>query len=141
MPFRMTRSIAELIGPFLLEGIFLPSFVCISSAMNTNRNALEPVFHLLLRDDIISWYTSKTLPRNDKKLQEMEQQLSDRVRKNIGYVQERLKECSPRLVENAAEEVVSRNPQPIDAHVRNLLDAATNEQKLCMMSPSYHAWL
>ncbi|KAL3798859.1 hypothetical protein HJC23_004647 [Cyclotella cryptica] len=141
VPFRMTRSIAEFIGPFLLEGIFLPSFVSISTAMNTKRTALEPILHLLLRDDIISWYTSKTQPRNDKKLQEMEQQLSDRARKNICYVQTCLQDCSSRFVENVTEEAVSCNPQPIDFHVRNLMDAATNEQNLSAMSPSYHAWL
>ena len=49
-------EIAEFIGPFLLEGIFIPSFVSLSSAMNAKQTALEPVLHLLLRDDIISWY-------------------------------------------------------------------------------------
>jgi phosphatidylinositol kinase/protein kinase (PI-3 family) len=137
----MTRCIAEFIGPFLLQGIFIPSFASISSALNAKRNALEPVLHLLLRDDIIWWYTSKTQPRHDKKMQETEHQLSDRVWKNIRYVQARIEESATRAVENAAEEAISTDPQPIDAHVRNLLAAATNEQKLSLMSASYQAWL
>ena len=88
----------------------------------------------------MSWYTSKTQPRHDRKMQEMEHQLSERVKKNIRYVQARLKECSARHVENAAEEAVSEDPQPIDAHVRNLVDAATNEETLSLMSPNYQAW-
>jgi transformation/transcription domain-associated protein len=86
VPFRMTRNITDFIGPFLLEGTFIPSFVSASSALNAKQTALEPILHILLRDDIISWYTSKTQPRNDKKMQEMEKQLSERVRKNIRYV-------------------------------------------------------
>jgi len=141
VPFRMTRTIVDFIGPFLLEGTFIPAFVSASSAMHAKRTSLEPILHLLLRDDIISWYTSKTQPRNDKKTQEMEHQLSERVRKNVGYVQKRLEECSVRHVENAAEEAISENPQPVDAHVRNLVTAATNEEKLCLMSSTYQAWL
>jgi phosphatidylinositol kinase/protein kinase (PI-3 family) len=137
----MTRNITDFIGPFLLEGTFIPSFVSASSALNAKQTALEPILHILLRDDIISWYTSKTQPRNDKKMQEMEKQLSERVRKNIRYVQARLEECSPRHVENAAEEAVSENPQPIDIHVRKLVDAATSEDKLCLLSSAYQAWL
>lgn len=137
----MTRNIIDFIGPFVLEGSFIPTFVTASSALNAKRLALEPVLLLLLRDDIMSWYTSKTQPRNDKKMQEMEHQLSERVKKNIRYVQTRLKECSTREVSNAALEAVSENPQPIDAHVRDLVDAATNEEKLCLTSSSYQAWL
>ena len=141
MPFRMTRNITDFIGPFLLEGSFIPSFVCTSSALHAKKSALEPILHLLLRDDIISWYISKTQPRNDKKIQEMEHQLFERVRKNIDYVQTRLEECSARHVENAGEEAVSENPQPVDVHVRSLVDVATNQGKLCLMPSSYQAWL
>ena len=89
----------------------------------------------------MSWYVSKTQPRNDHKMQEMERQLSERVKQNIKYVQERLQECSVRSVKNAADEAVSENPKPIDAHVSSLVETATDEEKLCLMSPSYQAWL
>ena len=137
----MTRTIADFIGPFYLEGAFVPAFVCTSSALKAKQSTLESILHILLRDDIISWYISKTQPRNDRKMQEMEHQLSERVSMNIRYVQTRIEECSIRPVANAAEEAISENPQPVDAHVRHLVDAATSEEKLCLMSPGYQAWL
>ena len=141
VPFRLTRNISDFIGPFLLEGSFMPSFVSTSSAIHAKKSVMKPILHLLLRDDIISWYISKTQPRNDKKMQEMEHQLSERVRKNMDFVQTRIEECSARYVKNAGEEAVSESPQPVDAHVRSLVDLATNEKKLSLMPSSYQAWL
>ena len=141
MPFRMTRNIVEFIGPFLLEGLFIPSFASISAAMHAKRSVLEPVLHLLLRDDIISWYTSKSTARNDQKTKELEDQMADRVWKNVHFVLERFEECSPKEVENANVEAIQSNPAPIDIKVRNLVDAATNSEHLCLMPPAYQAWL
>eukprot|EP00984_Skeletonema_dohrnii_P035258 scaffold34801_cov155-Skeletonema_dohrnii-CCMP3373.AAC.1 len=113
VPFRLTRNITEFIGPFLLDGVFVPSFVSISGAMSSRRNVLEPMLHLLLRDDVISWYTSKTSAANDKKIQDIELQLSDRVWKNVRFVQQRLDSCAPERVENAAE-AIKGTVAPID---------------------------
>mmetsp|Transcript_19582 Transcript_19582/g.41009 ORF Transcript_19582/g.41009 Transcript_19582/m.41009 type:complete len:1565 (+) Transcript_19582:380-5074(+) len=141
VPFRLTRNIEELIGPFLLQGVFIPSFVSISSAMNDKRSIFEPMLHILLRDDIISWYTSKSNPRNDHKSRELEVQLSDRIWKNVGYVQERVEECSARLVEDASKEAISENPDPVDSKVRQLISVATNSDNLSLMSATFQAWL
>lgn len=46
-----------------------------------------------------------------------------------------------REVENAAAEAVSPNPDPIDAKVRSLIDAATSAEKLSLMPVAYHPWL
>ncbi len=141
MPFRLTRSLVEFIGPFLLEGVFIPAFASISSAMNAKRSTLEPVLHLLLRDDILAWYISKSEARNDQKMQKLEIQLSDRIWRNVSFAQRQFEECSVRRVENATEEVVSNNPDPIDIKVRNLVDVATDSKNLSLMSPTYQAWL
>jgi len=140
VPFRLTRNITEFIGPFLLDGVFVPSFVSISGAMSSRRNVLEPMLHLLLRDDVISWYTSKTSAANDKKIQDIELQLSDRVWKNVRFVQQRLDSCAPERVENAAE-AIKGTVAPIDMKVRTLVDAACSVDRLSSMAPSYQAWL
>lgn len=137
----MTRSIAEIIGPFLMEGVFIPSFATVSSAMHKKRTILEPILHLLLRDDVMSWYISKSSSKNDQKMQEVERQLSDRVWKNVRFVQGRFEECSLREVTDATAEAITPEPEPIDAKVRYLVDAATSEEKLSMMPSSYQAWL
>lgn len=140
MPFRLTRNITEFIGPFLLDGVFVPSFVSICGALSSRRNVLEPMLHLLLRDDVISWYTSKTSAANDKKIQDIELQLSDRVWKNVRFVQERLDSCAPKRVENVAE-AIKENAAPIDMNVRSLVDAACSVDRLSSMAASYQAWL
>lgn len=142
LPFRLTRNITEFIGPFLLDGVFVPSFVSICGAMSLRRNILEPMLHLLLRDDVISWYTSKTSAANDKKIQDIELQLSDRVWKNVRFVQQRLDSCAPERVENVAEAIKGNvDVAPIDMKVRTLVDAACCVDRLSSMSASYQAWL
>jgi transformation/transcription domain-associated protein len=140
VPFRLTRNITEFIGPFLLDGVFVPSFASICGAMSSRQNILEPMLHLLLRDDVISWYTSKTSAANDKKLQDIELQLSDRVWKNVRFVQQRLDSCAPKRVENVVE-AIKDNSAPIDMKVRKLVDAACSVERLSSMPTSYQAWL
>jgi hypothetical protein len=98
------------------------------------------MIHLLLRDDVISWYTSKTSSANDKKLQDVELQLSDRVWKNVHFVQQRLDSCAPKRVENVAE-AIKEDPDPIDMKVRTLVDAACSAERLSSMPASFQAWL
>jgi transformation/transcription domain-associated protein len=141
VPFRLTRNITEFIGPFLLEGVLIPSFVIISSALHAKQKLLEPVLHLLLRDDVMAWYISKSSAKNDQKMQEVERQLSDRIWSNVHFVQDRFEECSPRVVEDAAAEAIKPNPDPIDIKVRSLINAATSAEKLSLMPPAYQPWL
>ena len=141
MPFRMTRSITEFIGPFMLEGVLVPSFAITSSALHLQQSTLKPILHLLMRDDILSWYTSKSSAKNDQKLQEVERQLSDQIWKNVRFVQDCFEECSMRAVENATAEAVSPNPDPVDVKVRSLIDAATSAERLSLMPAAYHPWL
>jgi transformation/transcription domain-associated protein len=141
VPFRLTRNISELIGPFLIEGVLVPSFVIISSALHAKRKVLEPILHLLLRDDVMAWYASKSSSKNDQKMQEVERQLSDRIRSNVRTVQDKFEECSTRSVEDVTAEALKPNPDPIDVKVRCLINAATSTEKLSLMPPTYHPWL
>ena len=140
MPFRLTRNITEFIGPFLLEGVFIPSFATTSLAMKSNKQ-IQPILHLLFRDDLIAWYLSKTSPQTDKKMQEMEYRINERIWSNVRIIQDRFEECSPRKVDDAASEASMPNPTPIDMKVRTLVETATSAEKLSMMPPEYEAWL
>lgn len=141
IPFRLTRNITEFIGPFCLEGIFVPTLGVIAAALNGRKNVLEPILHLLLRDDVMAWYISKSSPKNDQKMQEIERQLSDRIWSNVLSVQERFEECSPRVVSDTATEATKLNPNPIDSNLRFLIDAATSPNQLSQMPPSFQPWL
>lgn len=141
MPFRMTRNITEFIGPFLLEGVFVPSFANVSSALHSSRNVLEHILYLLLRDEVMAWYISKSSNKSDQKIQEVENKLIEKIWSNVQFVQGRFEECSPREVKDAAAEAIEPSPTPIDIKVRTLVDASMSAEKLCMMPPSYEAWL
>jgi transformation/transcription domain-associated protein len=141
MPFRMTRNMTEFIGPFLLEGVLVPSFAITSSALHSQRSVLRPILHLLMRDDVMAWYISKSSAKNDQKMQDIERQLFDQMWKNVQFVQDCLEECSPREILNAGAEAVQPNPDPIDAKVRSLIDVATSAEKLSLMPAAYHPWL
>lgn len=133
MPFRMTRNIEALVGKPYLEGRFITSFAMIAGAVRQHRDKLDPILRLLMRDDILAWY-SKSLAKTDSKTQELERQLIERVSKNVQTLQAKFSECS-------ASSKHGQGKDPIDCRVRDLYSAATNPEKLCMMPTSYHAWL
>jgi len=137
MPFRMTSNIQTLIGPLNMEGYFIPVFASIASLACSQMKDFAPVLHLLLRDDMMSWYASKSAARTDAKTQQIETQLADRVLKNFNRVHERMKDCS---LKDDKEEG-SNNIDPIDIKLRHLLKKATSPETLCMMDPEYQAWL
>ena len=86
-------------------------------------------------------YTSKSSGTTDKKLQEVEKQLAERINRNVKYAQKRFADCCLRKVENASEEATGQCPTPIDSHVRSLIESAASEEKLSMMPSSFQAWL
>mmetsp|Transcript_12774 Transcript_12774/g.26411 ORF Transcript_12774/g.26411 Transcript_12774/m.26411 type:complete len:949 (+) Transcript_12774:36-2882(+) len=139
LPYRMTRNIQQLIGPFLLQGLFIPSMGHAASAICEHNEDIPTLLCLLLRDDIVNWYTSKSSPRSDAKTRELEGQLMDRILKNSGLVHNRLKECAP---SRAKQDGVDLNDkQPIDKRVRELFLKSTQPERLCMMPHGYEPWL
>lgn len=136
MPFRMTSNIQTLIGSLNMEGYFIPAFSSLASLINSHMKDFSPVLHLLLRDDMMSWYASKSAARTDSKTQDIERQLSDRVSKNFQRVHERIKNCS--LQDDKPPE---NSIDPIDIKLRHLLTKSTAPETLCMMDPEYQAWI
>ncbi len=142
----MTRNIQALLGKSFIDGIFIPSMASAAAAFVSNKKTLNPMFCLLLRDDIVAWYISKSQARTESKIQELERQLSDRVTKNVSSVQSRLEKLVPK-VSNEESSVLPKvsingiNPEPIDMKLRQLISFATSSEHLCLMPVSYHAWL
>ena len=135
VPFRMSPNISCLIGFPLLNGHFIPSICKTAHAVHENRDVVESILKLLLRDDLTSFYT-KSIAKSDTKTQEMERQLMDRITKNTMSVKARFSECAP----------IVRDPKkakrrPIDYRVRELLAASQDPAKLCMMQGNFQAWL
>jgi transformation/transcription domain-associated protein len=133
IPFRMTPNMEALIGKPYLEGRFIRSIAMVAGAVREHREELDPILRLLMRDDILAWY-SKTLAKTDSKTQELEHQLIERVAKNVSLVHARFSECAPTSTKAAKE-------GSIDSKIRELYEQATNAELLSMMPTNYHAWL
>lgn len=144
VPFRLTRNIEEFIGPFLMKGVFTPAMASAATTICNNNDSLEQALQLLCRDDIVSWYLSKSSQRegSQRSTQELERQLSDRVKKNLYLIQSRFRYC---IVKNAKSEYRLPEQQQADMTcdngVRKLISLATNPEKLVAMPSNYAAWL
>lgn len=133
IPFRMTPNIEALIGKPYLEGRFIRSIAMVAGAIREHREELDPILRLLMRDDILAWY-SKSMAKSDAKTQELERQLIERVSKNVSLLHARFSECAPTSTKAA-------KVGAIDSRIKELYDQATNTEKLSMMPTNYHAWL
>eukprot|EP00540_Astrosyne_radiata_P023165 CAMPEP_0116870060 /NCGR_PEP_ID=MMETSP0418-20121206/28092_1 /TAXON_ID=1158023 /ORGANISM="Astrosyne radiata, Strain 13vi08-1A" /LENGTH=312 /DNA_ID=CAMNT_0004506199 /DNA_START=160 /DNA_END=1098 /DNA_ORIENTATION=- len=138
VPFRMTPNLRELLGTVMLQGRFLPGMTTVATAVKTSMEDIDASLRLLLRDDLVAWYTSKSMAKSDGKTQELEKQLSDRVTKNVLQIQSKFGECSIRK-EVAKDKSLSS--VPVDQKVRDLLHEASGNETLCMMPPTFHPWL
>jgi transformation/transcription domain-associated protein len=107
----------------------------IAGALRESKADCEPILRLLMRDDIVAWYTSRSTAKNDLKTQELESQLSDRVMKNVVSIQNRFADCAPR------RDGAPPSRTPVDKKVRELVGIATDPAKLCLMPTTFQAWL
>jgi len=138
VPFRMTPNLRELIGPIMMGGRFVPSISMAASSLKSNTEDLDAILRLLVRDDIIAWYTSKSMAKSDKKTQELEKQLMDRVSKNVAMIQSKIAECS---VKKISKEVATLPSEPVNHRVQELLEEASGYEKLSTMETSFQPWL
>lgn len=136
VPFRMTRNIERTIGSVMMEGTFIPTMASIASAVEKNMDDIEPIFSLILRDDIISWHASKSSTvRSDLETQHLESVLVERITKNVASVKRRWDECK------CDTRMTEHEDKQIDENIRKLLSTATSPDYLCMMSPVLQSWL
>jgi phosphatidylinositol kinase/protein kinase (PI-3 family) len=134
----MTPNIERALGEHHIHGRFIRSMAMISGAVKEHKEEFDPILRLLMRDDILAWY-SKSLAKSDTKTQELERQLIERVSKNVHTLQARFAECAP-STKSVNGETVNDSP-PLDKRVHDLLNMATDPERLCMMPASYHPWL
>uniref|UniRef100_A0A7S0AZ10 Uncharacterized protein n=1 Tax=Minutocellus polymorphus TaxID=265543 RepID=A0A7S0AZ10_9STRA len=144
LSFRMSRNVQELLGPLLLQRLFVPSMGIIAGASHARKDVLPSLLCLLLRDDIVHWYVSNSNARSDSKTRDLERQLMDRVKKNTSLAKRRLKECAPlddgQLDTNEEGKAGSSKEQKsglIDERIRELLKTSMDPEKLCMTQNSY----
>eukprot|EP00532_Pseudo-nitzschia_australis_P004700 CAMPEP_0168201936 /NCGR_PEP_ID=MMETSP0139_2-20121125/23998_1 /TAXON_ID=44445 /ORGANISM="Pseudo-nitzschia australis, Strain 10249 10 AB" /LENGTH=812 /DNA_ID=CAMNT_0008127577 /DNA_START=496 /DNA_END=2934 /DNA_ORIENTATION=- len=140
VPFRMTPNIQRALGEHYIQGIFVRSMAMIAGAVKKHKEEFDPILRLLMRDDILAWY-SKPLAKTDSKTQELERQLIERVSKNVDTLQSRFSECSPQNSHGLYGNINTSKTAPLDQRVNELVQAATDPEKLCMTRIGYHGWL
>jgi transformation/transcription domain-associated protein len=138
IPFRMTPNMRACLGPIMIDGRFIPSVTWAASAMKQNVEDIDSIFRLLLRDDIVAWYTSKSMAKSDTKTQELETQLADRVTKNVAIIISKISECSVQKESSVLDTLKSKL---INDRVRELVDEASSMEKLSTMESNFQPWL
>ena len=136
----MTPNIQRALGEHYIQGIFVRTMAMIAGAVREHKEEFDPILRLLMRDDILAWY-SKSLAKTDSKTQELEKQLIERVSKNVYTLQSRFSECSPKASQESHVGSKSGSASPLDKRVNELLEAATSRENLCMTRISYQGWL
>ena len=141
VPFRFTRNLSSLIGFPLVEGQFMQAMVLFAEAVDAEKDFLNPIFQLLMRDDLLAFFT-KTVAKSDSSTVALEKQLQDRVVKNTSTVQSRFSLCAPSLpAQNKESSPKEEGKQALDHKVRQLVAAAQDDENLSMMPSTFQAWL
>lgn len=139
IPFRLTPNLVNLIGFSLLDACFVTSMARIATAVRTYRSDIDPILRLLMRDDLVTFYT-KSMAKSDSQTQEMEKQLTDRVSRNVATLHSRFAECCPTYSKtNEADKKPSTDP--VDQRVRDLIATARSPKVLSNMPINFHGWI
>ncbi len=139
VPFRLTRNLTKFLAPFHVDGVMVPAIVSLAQALMDKVEVFRPYLSLVLRDDLLSYYSSKhkSGPPSELEQRNLEKQLSDRMSKNVNNLLRRIESVTPKLDDR------NSNGQriPCDSKVYTLIDAASYEGNLVRMTPTWHPWL
>ena len=141
IPFRLTANLVDAIGLSLLDSSFITSICRVAAAVRSRRHDIDPTLRLLMRDDLVTFYT-KSMAKSDSQTQEMEKQLGDRVSRNVANLHSRFSECCPTYGMNS---ITSKDDKevcdPVDERVRRLVATAYSHSDLAHMPASFQGWL
>merc|ERR1712113_701577 len=65
LPFRLTRNLVRYITPFGVNGAFINTIGSAADAVVSRRTFVEQYLRLFMRDDLLSWHSSKTRARSE----------------------------------------------------------------------------
>lgn len=135
VPFRLTPNIETLIGFLFLDARYTTAMSLIAGAVQQCQQDLDPIFRLLMRDDLIAYFT-KSLAKSDSTTVEMEKQLAGSVARNVAILHTRFADCAP-----SSHGVITKKRINVDQRVRDLIETARDPKNLCLMPGSFQGWL
>lgn len=135
VPFRFTRNIRTLLGPYGKAGPFFGSIAATLKALKSSEDLLVIYLSLIIRDEIVPWVSSKlakssvSAPGGGGKRDEFDY-LEERLRESIGSVMKRL--------EISADG--DRSEDSIARTANFLIHEAENPANLGQMDARWQAW-
>ena len=148
VPFRLTRNLTTALSPTLIDGLFSSVVMAANSCLLTNQEILKNYLSLFIRDDLLSWNSTKHPIDSDVTQRALEQAARERVAANTSMVLKRIHMLmptpnhTPSAAERAAHAAASGGhmtnnppiqPQPLNHKIHLLIKVATSKQKLSTM--------
>lgn len=95
VPFRLTRNMTELIGPWLLDGVFAASMTGAAACFARNNEVIKNFFCLYMRDDVASFRATRLVCQSDIDAHRWELTLRDRISANVRQILKRAQNLMP----------------------------------------------
>jgi hypothetical protein len=122
----------------LMDACFVTSIARIATAVRACRSDVDPILRLLMRDDLVTFYT-KSMAKSDSQTQDMEKQLTDRVSRNVATLHSRFSECCPSYQTSETDKKLP--VKPVDQRVRDLIATARSPEVLSEMPVNFQGWM
>lgn len=95
VPFRLSRNMQALLTPLGVRGPFAASMTELARCLAKREEWVQRYLTLLLRDDLLSWHSSRSPTRPESEQTRLESSLRDRVFANVLTVLRRLRRIAP----------------------------------------------
>jgi len=134
VPFRLTRNLTRLLGPTLVDGTMRASMGSVAICLSERRDLMKNYLSLFIRDDMVSYTRSKSATQRSEREERVAiEEMRPQVTKNAEAVMSRIEALRPELDRTEGKE--------LDSEVVSLIQSASNEDDLCQMPSTWHAWL
>eukprot|EP00466_Bigelowiella_natans_P000476 jgi/Bigna1/33130/e_gw1.1.3.1 len=142
VPFRLTRNITTFLTPLMVDGIVSSVLTAANSCLLRNQDVIRNYLCLFIRDDLLSWNSTKMSMPDDRGQRQLESQLRDKIRNNVSLIIKRLHVLMPSQSDTKVRNNDSaiNPPMPMNYKVSQLIKDATDKERLCMMSSTWQPW-
>jgi transformation/transcription domain-associated protein len=137
VPFRLTRNITALLGPWLIDGVFAAGVTGAAACLARNQELMKNFLSLFHRDDLVMFHSSRVPLLSDSEQQRTELQLRDRIGTNVRQMLKRVHGLMPSQSSSGPTE---DPPSPVNSKVLKLVESATDPALLANMPPTWQPW-
>eukprot|EP00457_Paulinella_chromatophora_P000070 gb/GEZN01000070.1/.p1 GENE.gb/GEZN01000070.1/~~gb/GEZN01000070.1/.p1 ORF type:complete len:2436 (+),score=418.65 gb/GEZN01000070.1/:121-7308(+) len=132
VPLRLTRNLTTFMTQFVVEGLVANSMMAATRCLEQNKDVLKNYLCLFIRDDLLSWNSTKMPLSSSQAQRHMEDRLRPAIAQNVKAIRERIHVLTPSRSHNS--------PIEITHHVRALMQTAMTPKHLARMNPTWAPW-